>query len=140
MTVSQEKVLVVEDEEALLDAVKRKLELSGISIVSASSVDEALAALQNIEGISAIWLDHYLVGKGSGLELVTIIKKEESRWKHVPIFVVSNTTTPEKVESYLRLGVDKYYTKAEVRLDKIVDELKEYLETHPNPKKVLSAE
>ncbi len=139
MISSHAKVLVVEDEEALLDAVKRKLELSGISIVSASSIDEALATLQNVEGISAIWLDHYLIGKGSGLDLVIEVKKEDSRWKHIPIFVVSNTTSPEKVESYIHLGVNKYYTKAEVRLDKVVDELKEYLDTHSDPKEVLSA-
>ena len=79
--------------------------------------------------VDAIWLDHYLFGKGNGLDFVTTIKQEGSKWKNIPVFVVSNTATPEKVNSYLRLGVNKYYTKADHKLADIIGDIQEYLES-----------
>jgi hypothetical protein len=45
----------------------------------------------------------------------------------VPIFVVSNTASADKVQSYLQLGVNKYYTKADYRLDDIIKDIKTFL-------------
>jgi hypothetical protein len=42
--------------------------------------------------------------------------------------VVSNTATQEKVQSYISLGVDKYYTKADYRLDAIIEDIKNNFE------------
>lgn len=55
------------------------------------------------------------------------LKNEGSKWKDVPIFVVSNTASADKVQSYLQLGVNKYYTKADYRLDDIIKDIKTFL-------------
>jgi response regulator of citrate/malate metabolism len=75
-----------------------------------------------------IWLDHYLLGKENGLDFVSWCKNEEKQYKNIPIFVVSNTATPEKVQTYLRLGINKYYVKAEKRLEEIINEINSFLE------------
>ena len=116
-------ILVVEDEKPLMDAVKKKLELCGFYVVTARDVEQALGYLKDLEKVDLVWLDHYLLGKENGLDLVTKMKAEDSKWKKIPIFVVSNTATPDKVQSYLHLGVDKYFTKADYRLDDIIKDI-----------------
>lgn len=118
------KILVVEDETPLLNAIKVKLEIEGYSVFTARSVEQAMRHLDDLESVDAVWLDHYLLGKEDGLDFVNKIKNSESKWKKVPIFVVSNTASEDKVRQYLNLGVEKYYTKADHRLDKIVEDLK----------------
>lgn len=116
-------ILVVEDERPLLEAIKKKLELSGFSVVTARSTDQAYAYIEDIGQIDVVWLDHYLIGKESGLDFVAKCKSAESTCKNIPIYVVSNTASADKVQSYLRFGITKYFVKAEHRLDGIIDEI-----------------
>ena len=120
-------ILVVEDERPLLEAIKIKLENNSIEAVTARSVTQALAYLEDLPKIDAVWLDHYLLGEQSGLELVAAIKKADSPWKSVPIFVVSNTASNDKVSAYIQFGVEKYFIKSNYRLDMIISEIKEVL-------------
>jgi response regulator of citrate/malate metabolism len=126
---SNKIVLVVEDDLALQFAIKKKLELNGFMVLTARSVAEARAHLEKNKVIDAIWLDHYLLGPEDGLNLVDYLKKENSPWKKTPLFVVSNTATPEKVQTYIRYGVTKYYVKANCSLVQIITDLKHYLES-----------
>ena len=119
-------VLVVEDDVRLLRLIIKKLEVSGISSVSAVSVKEGLELLEKND-ISVIWLDHYLMGKENGLDFVATIKKDDSPWKNIPIIIVSNTATSDKVQSYMKLGVHKYYTKADTNLERVVSDIEEIL-------------
>ncbi|HUQ30271.1 MAG TPA: response regulator [Candidatus Paceibacterota bacterium] len=120
-------VLVVEDERPLAEAISLKLKKNNFDVVSARSVEQALDYLNGSVAIDAIWLDHYLLGKENGLDLVMTLKGSEGKWKGIPIFVVSNTAGPDKVQSYIRLGVNKYFVKAENRLDDIITEIKKAL-------------
>ena len=121
-------ILVVEDEKPLMDAVKKKLELSGFYVVTARSVEQALSYLSDIERVDLVWLDHYLLGKENGLDLVTRMKEDGSKWINIHIFIVSNTASPDKVNSYLHLGVDKYFTKSDHRLDDIIKDIHNVLD------------
>jgi len=121
-------ILVVEDEKPLLEAIKQKLEMNNFSVVTARSVEQAINYLKDIKKIDVIWLDHYLLGKENGLDFVVKIKEENSKWKNIPVIVVSNTVSPEKITTYLRLGINKYYTKADYRLDKIIEDINKFLE------------
>jgi CheY-like chemotaxis protein len=119
-------VLVVEDEIPLQKAIQKKLEDDGFQVVTARKVKQAVNFLKDLERIDLIWLDHYLLGREDGLDFVARIKNEEEN-KNIPIVVVSNTASSEKVRSYLRLGVDKYYTKADYRLSSILEDIKKVL-------------
>ncbi len=120
-------ILVIEDEIPLLEVIKIKLENNNINVATARSVQQAMSYLEELSQVDGIWLDHYLLGKDDGLDLVTKIKSSDSKWKHIPIFVVSNTASEEKVRMYMQLGVNKYFVKANFRLDQIVEALKECL-------------
>lgn len=117
-------VLVVEDERPLLEAIRIKLELSGFEVITARGVEEAFNHIEDVAKIDAVWLDHYLLGKESGLDFVGRCKEDGSRYKNIPIFVVSNTASPDKVKRYIQLGVSRYYTKAEKKLEDIINDIK----------------
>lgn len=116
-------ILVLEDERPLLEAIKKKLELNGFEVLTARSVEQAEEYLKDITTVKAIWLDHYLLGKDNGLDFVADIKSNDAT-KALPIFVVSNTASQDKVQSYMRLGITKYYTKSNYRLDQIIEDIK----------------
>lgn len=119
-------ILVVEDDRSLNVAIKGKLSREKFEVFSVDNVSDALKILRK-EKINAVWLDHYLIGKQSGLDLVHEMKKAKSVWAEIPIFIVSNTAGPEKVQAYIKLGVDKYYTKASTSLAQIIEDIKEVL-------------
>lgn len=119
-------ILVVEDEKPLLDAIRIKLEKGGFSVVTARTADQAWGLLEDLNNIAVIWLDHYLLGKENGLDLVVKIKNDD-RFKTIPIFVVSNTATQDKVKCYMTLGVNNYYVKSNYRLDQIISDINDYL-------------
>lgn len=121
-------ILVVEDERPLLAAVKLKLEESGFEVVTARSVKQALDYLENVPDIQAVWMDHYLMGRDDGLVLVATLKSDNSHYKRVPVFVVSNTASEDKVKAYLNLGVSGYFVKSDNRLDEIVGSIIERID------------
>lgn len=122
----KKNILVVEDEKPLADAIRIKLEKNGFSVVTARTVDRAWDLLEDLGNISVVWLDHCLLGKENGLDLVVKIKNDE-RFKPIPIFVVSNTATQNKVKCYIALGIKHYYTKSNYRLDQIIGDINNYL-------------
>lgn len=126
---SEEKkinVLVVEDEIPLMEAIKTKLTINNFEVVTARTAEQAFNYLEDMD-IHVLWLDHYLLGKENGLDIVFKVKNDE-KYKNIPIFVVSNTASSDKVQSYINFGVSKYYVKSDCRLDKIIEDIREYLE------------
>ena len=123
-------ILVIEDELPLAEAIKTKLENNGFAVVTARTVEQAFGYLRDIERIDAIWLDHYLLGKEDGLDFVVKMKAHDGTWNKIPIFVVSNTASPDEVQKYVHLGITKYYVKAEYRLDEMINEIKSFID-HP---------
>lgn len=122
----EKTILVVEDEKPLLGAISVKLEKEGFQVVTARTAEQAYNLLEDSVKIDAIWLDHYLLGKENGLDLVIKIKNDE-KYKAIPIFIVSNTASADKIKSYINLGVNKYYVKSNYRLDKIISDIRKCL-------------
>lgn len=115
-------VMVVEDEEVLLRAITKKLEISGKQVVSCISGKQALDYLANIEQLpDLIWLDYYLKDM-NGLDFMYELKKHE-QWSKIPVLVVSNSASEEKVTRMLALGAKKYILKAEAKLDDLIHEV-----------------
>jgi len=116
-------ILVVEDETEILKFIIKKVEDGGFLAIAAKTVDEALDIL-NKNKIDALWVDHYLFGEKTGFDLIVELKSHEDIWGKMPVFVVSNTTGPEDIQSYIELGVNKYFVKSDATLGQIVEEFK----------------
>ncbi len=126
MNASKPTVMVVEDEILLLEAICKKLQLNNINVVGASSCKQALDYLENLsQKPDAIWLDFYL-GDLSGLDFMQSLRKNKD-WMTIPVLVVSNSASPDKVQKMLELGVKKYMIKAEHRLEDLVAEIKSFI-------------
>lgn len=146
---SKKTILVIEDERPLLEVVDSRLKKKGFGVIAARSVDEvfnagiaekgigiiaaksiqqALDYLEDLEKVDAIWLDHNLLGKENGFDLVKKIKANGGRWKKVPIFVISNTEKSETIKTYVELGVNKYYVKSNHKLDDIIGDIHKHLD------------
>ena len=99
------RVLIVEDEEAYVEALRIALEAEGI---------ESSAALDGREGIrvfrsnpfDVVLLDRMLPSV-SGLDVLRAIRKESA----TPVVVVSAKDAESDVVSALELGADDYLTK-----------------------------
>lgn len=119
-------VMIVEDETPLLLAIQRRLEKSGFSCISATTAEQAIDYLKTIkQRPDLIWLDFYLPGK-SGLEFLVEIKKIP-KLASIPVFIISNTAGPKKVEAMMALGANKYFIKAEKRLEDIILEIRKFI-------------
>lgn len=124
MSDQKKVVLVLEDERPLLEAIKIKLELNGFEVVTCRTVEQAKQYSIDIDHIDLIWLDHYLMGKETGLDFVAWCKEDDNaKFKNVPIFVVSNTASSDKVSTYMKLGTNKYFIKSNHKLDEIIKEI-----------------
>ncbi|HSE61379.1 MAG TPA: response regulator [Candidatus Saccharimonadales bacterium] len=119
-------IMVVEDETLLLQAITKKLKLSGLDVVSCASGQQAVDYLSNLDELpDAVWLDYYLKDM-NGLAFMQTLK-ENAKWSDIPVIVVSNSASPEKVHNMLGLGAKKYILKAEYRLDEIIEMIRDFI-------------
>ena len=119
-------IMVVEDENLLLQAITKKLKLSGMDVLSCASGKQALDYLQNLDELpDAVWLDYYLKDM-NGLAFMQELKQNE-HWSQIPVLVVSNSASPDKVNNMLALGAKKYILKAEYRLDEIIGMIRDFI-------------
>jgi CheY-like chemotaxis protein len=119
-------IMVVEDETLLLQAITKKLKLSGLDVISCASGQQAVDYLNSLDELpDAVWLDYYLKDM-NGLAFMQTIK-DNTKWQNIPVVVVSNSASPEKVHNMLALGAKKYILKAEYRLDEIITMVQELI-------------
>jgi len=118
--------MVVEDETLLLQAITKKLKFSNMDVLSCASGQQAVDYLNNLDELpDAIWLDYYLKDM-NGLAFMQELKGNP-KWMNIPVIVVSNSASPEKVHNMLALGARKYILKAEYRLDEIIGMIREFI-------------
>jgi DNA-binding response OmpR family regulator len=122
------KILVVEDDLPLLQAIVRKLNLMHYQPIEARTVDDAQVKLNEHDDIKAIWLDHYLIGEKNGIDFIKTLRDPASKWFKTPVIVVSNSTTQDKVNEYKAIGATKYFVKAETSLQDIIAEIADDIE------------
>lgn len=128
MDENKKVILVVEDEKPLLEAIRLKLFKNNFEPVTARTIDQAKEYITTLPKVDVIWPDHYLLGKDNGLDLVTWCKDHNNpKYNNIPIFVVSNTTTHDKLVSYMALGVNGYFVKSNHSLEEIVGEISKSL-------------
>ncbi len=105
MAAAKKLVLVVDDELALRDFVRRNLEIRGFQVVTAANGLEALA-LFNSHPVDLAILD-LMMPHMSGLETIQRIRQESL----VPIIVLSALGEESDKVKALNLGADDYLTK-----------------------------
>ena len=101
------KVLVVDDERAVRESLRRALELEGYEIELAADGQEALYRLDSEAQPDALVLDVLMPGV-DGLEVARTIRRAGNR---VPILMLTARTQVEDRVEGLDAGADDYVTK-----------------------------
>jgi two-component system, OmpR family, response regulator MprA len=103
------KILVVDDERAVRESLRRALELEGYDIELAGDGREALAVLQN--GIDSqpdvVILDVLM----PGLDGLEVCRRLRASGNHVPVLMLTARDEVESRVSGLDAGADDYVTK-----------------------------
>ncbi|MDQ6899425.1 MAG: response regulator [Candidatus Dormibacteraeota bacterium] len=104
------RVLLVEDDEAVAEMYKLKLELDGYLVQVISDGESAVRSAQ-ADPPDLIFLDVRLP-KMDGFEVLQALRRDE-RTKHLPVVVLSNYGEEELVERGLKLGALEYLIKSQ---------------------------
>jgi len=118
MTETQnKKILVVEDEKPLCDAIKFRLERYGITAFISNTAEEAMKILKK-ENVDLIWLDIKLPII-NGIEFLKIIRNNPD-WKDKKVIVVSASGSDEMKKKMGEMGILDFIVKNEMKLDDII--------------------
>ncbi len=101
------KILVVDDERAVRESLRRALELEGYEIELAEDGAEALATLENGDDPDAMILD-VLMPKMDGLEVCRRLRRTGSR---LPVLMLTARVDVDDRVAGLDAGADDYVTK-----------------------------
>lgn len=122
---SAKKILIAEDEEAMLQALVSKFEKSGFDVIPARDGAEGFEKAMK-EKPDILMLD-IIMPKIDGLELLKKIR--EDKWGlHVPIILLTNLSDAYNVSEAGKYGVYDFLVKTDWRLDDIVTLVKEKLD------------
>ena len=112
-------VMIIEDEVMLLQAIEKKLRNVGFKTISFTKATDALRYFAD-GGTKpdAVWLDYYLEDDIDGIGFMQKLNEKPDLSK-IPVIVVSNSASQEKVNAMAALGAEKYLLKAENRLEDI---------------------
>ena len=104
---AQPKILVVDDEETLCEALRFNIEADGYICDTALSAEEALGL--PLQDYDLILLD-IMMGEISGIQMANILKQNE-RTSSIPIIFCTAKDSDDDMVKGLDLGADDYITK-----------------------------
>jgi two-component system OmpR family response regulator len=124
METQPKKVLVVDDEKDLRDAMVTALSYEGFEVSSAADGVEGFTMAHEVRP-DIILLD-IVMPKRDGIETLRALRAEE--WgKKVPVIVMTVLDDMEKIAEAIEAGAQEYVVKSEVALGAIVTKVKNRL-------------
>jgi len=119
------RILIVEDEEFLVRALKDNLEAEGCKIDTAMNGEEALESVRKHRP-NLILLD-LLMPRQDGFYVLEEVRKNPE-WKLIPIIVLSNLGADSEIKRALEIGADDYFVKSQHPIEEVIERINEYLE------------
>ena len=119
-----QKLLIIEDEEALLSMLSRKLIREGYDVVSAKDGEEGFAKL--IEEKPDLVLLDIVMPRMSGMEVLEKMHADKELAK-IPVIIISNSGQPVEIEKAKALGVRDYLVKAEFDPAEVIEKIEKVL-------------
>jgi len=117
----KKKILIVEDDRSLQNALVEIIGREGFETVSAFDGEEALAKLQ--EGKPDLILLDIVLPKKDGYEVLEEIKKNEET-KNIPVLILTNLEEIDNVQKALDLGATTFMVKSDFSLKDILEKIK----------------
>ena len=124
MAAKKIKILIIEDEKALVDILEKKLLYEDYEVSIARDGEEGIKKVKEIRP-DLILLD-IVIPKMNGFEVLENLNKDK-RFSSIPVIVISNSGYSVDLDKALELGAVDYLIKAEFDLDKIIEKIEKIL-------------
>lgn len=118
------KILIIEDEEILLDLLKRKITDEGFEVLTAKDGEEGLK-LARLSKPDLILLDP-VVPKKSGFEIMEELKKDNNS-PPASIIIISNSGQPVELEKAKELGAKDWLVKTQFDLCELLEKINKHI-------------
>lgn len=128
---SNKKILIAEDEPAMLNALVDKFKREGCVVVPAEN-GEAAFNLAIRESPDVILLD-ILMPRMSGMEVMTKLRGESEWGRKVPIIVLTNVSPDATIMSGVTADEPSYYLiKSDWKLYEVVEKVENCIKNPPH--------
>lgn len=118
----KKRVLIVEDEAPLANALRLKLNAAGIEAVVVENGEEALQKLES-ESFNLIVLD-LVMPRVDGFH---VLEKKKEMGNDTPVIIASNLSQVEDQQKVKELGAVDYFIKSNVSLNSLVEQINKYI-------------
>lgn len=118
------KILLVEDDDVLCEAMNAKLVTSGHQVVIARDGFEALSAMKT-NSFDLVLLD-IVMPRLDGFEVLKQIRQDRNQ-SQVPIVITSNLGQDKEIHQGLNLGANDYLIKANLDISELIAKANLYL-------------
>lgn len=118
------KILLVEDDEALAQVYRSRLEIEGFDIRWVGNGEDALSAA--IEFKPALILLDAMMPKISGFDVLDILRNTPET-NDIRVIMLTALSQPKDKERAESLGVDDYLVKSQVVIGDVVERVKYHL-------------
>ncbi|MBU0503526.1 MAG: response regulator [Candidatus Omnitrophota bacterium] len=104
----KKRILIVDDDETVLQSLKRLLEVSGFEVLALSSARDILRSIKSFK--PDIILPDMLMPNLGGLEICQMLN-DDKEIQGIPIIMISALSGYADIEKAYKLGVVGYFTK-----------------------------
>ena len=122
---TKKKILLVEDDEALANVYRSRLEIEGFETQWVGNGEDALAAATKFKP-DLILLDA-MMPKISGFDVLDILRNTPDT-ANIHVIMLTALSQPKDKERAEQLGVDDYLVKSQVVISDVVARIRHHLE------------
>ncbi len=120
----KKKILIVEDDSIMRQAVGEFLIEEGFEVVYASDGEEGTSLAKN-KNPDLVLLD-IILPKKDGYEVIKELKADD-KTKKIPIVLLTNLGSLSDVEKAINLGANTYLVKSDYKLEEVAKKVREVL-------------
>ncbi len=118
------KILIVEDERAISNAIADRLKQDRITILQAFDGEQGLAMIRS-EKPDLVVLD-IILPKLSGFDVLSAVRSAPET-KHIPVIIVTTLDSLPDINRGLDLGANDYLVKYHHTLIEMTEKIKDFL-------------
>jgi len=118
------KILLIEDEEIMIDLLRKKLVAEGYKVLVARNGEEGLELMK--ESLPDLVLLDIIMPKKDGFEVMEE-KKKDKNLKKIPLIIISNSGQAIELDRAKALGARDWLVKTEFDPKEVLEKVKKQI-------------
>jgi len=123
----EEKILLIEDEDIMIDLLEKKLSQEGYKVVVAKDGEEGLRKMKEMESKPDLILLDIIMPKMGGFEVMEEMQKDP-QLREIPVIIISNSGQPVELDKAKKLGAKDWLIKTEFDPKEVIEKVKRQLQ------------